>query len=109
MDTEQIAALSVSAFHEKIQSSLESGAIGGYNDIYRALDEPGAGWFEAHHLAIVCNEIDIPVEDSIVPYMMRLIAEPAGKQDPNQEGGITRITWDEFSTFCQESRPPIEG
>jgi len=108
LDTEQIAALSVSAFHEKIQSSLESGAIGGYNDIYRALDEPGAGWFEAHHLAVVCNEIDIPVEDSIVPYMMRLIAEPAGKQDPNQQGGITRITWDEFSTFCQESRPPLE-
>ena len=108
LDTEQIAALSVSAFHEKIQSSLESGAIGGYNDIYRALDEPGAGWFEAQHLAMVCNEIDIPVEDSIVPYMMRLIAEPAGQQDPAQPGGITRITWDEFSVFCQESRPPVE-
>jgi hypothetical protein len=108
LDMEQIAALSVSAFHEKIQSSLESGAIGGYNDIYRALDEPGAGWFEAHHLAVVCNEIDIPVEDSIVPAMMRLIAQAAGKQMEDQPGGITRITWDEFSKFCQESRPPID-
>lgn len=109
MDPAQLAALTVAALHEKIQSSLESGAIGGYEDIYRALDEPGAGWFEGHHLSTVCNEIDIPVDDSIIPTMMQLLAEPAGLQDPSAEGGITRITWDEFKVFCEQSRDAVQG
>ena len=107
LDTAQIAALSVSALHEKIQSSLENGAIGGYADIYRALDEPGAGWFEGSHLAAVCAEIDIPTEEAIIPHMMALIAEPAGRQRPQQAGGITKITWDEFKVFCTQSRPVL--
>lgn len=92
---QQYALVAGAALHEKVAASVRAGLLGGFGDIYRALDEDGRGFFNAQELEAGCVEIGIPMTAGVSPCLMALITH-GDVAAPAPEG----VTWPQFEQFC---------